>query len=133
MEDKVPSAYYKLTDNRRQIMSYVFDVIRGSVPRMELDEAFASKDHIANAVKDQLSISMAEYGYEIVATLVVDLDPNNNVKAAMNEINGKIQMTCMFMWQILIFLCFLSFLFSFCISLLYSYLLSYGCYDAFVT
>lgn len=89
MEDKVPSAYYKLTDNRRQIMSYVFDVIRGSVPRMELDAAFASKDHIANAVKDQLSISMAEYGYEIVATLVVDLDPNSNVKAAMNEINGK--------------------------------------------
>lgn len=88
MEDKVPSAYYKLTDNRGQIRSYVFDVIRGSVPRMELDEAFASKDHIANAVKDQLSHAMAEYGYEIVATLVVDLDPNQNVKAAMNEING---------------------------------------------
>jgi len=89
LEDKVPSAYYKLTDNRRQIMSYVFDVIRGSVPRMELDEAFESKDHIANAVKDQLSIAMAEYGYEIVATLVVDLDPSDHVKAAMNDINGK--------------------------------------------
>ncbi len=70
-------------------MSYVFDVIRGSVPRMELDEAFESKDHIANAVKDQLSIAMAEYGYEIVATLVVDLDPSDHVKAAMNDINGK--------------------------------------------
>ena len=69
-------------------MSYVFDVIRGSVPRMELDEAFESKDHIANAVKDQLSIAMAEYGYEIVATLVVDLDPSDFVKAAMNDING---------------------------------------------
>lgn len=90
MEDKVPSAYYKLTDNRRQIMSYVFDVIRGAVPRMELDAAFASKDHIADAVKEQLSLSMAEYGYEIVATLVVDLDPNSNVKAAMNEINGEL-------------------------------------------
>lgn len=89
MEDKVPSAYYKLTDNRRQIMSYVFDVIRGSVPRMELDEAFASKDHIANAVKDQLSIAMAEYGYEIVASLVVDIDPNSTIKSAMNDINGN--------------------------------------------
>lgn len=89
LEDKVPSAYYKLTDNRRQIMSYVFDVIRGSVPRMELDEAFESKDHIANAVKDQLSLAMAEYGYEIVATLVVDLDPSDYVKSAMNDINGK--------------------------------------------
>ena len=89
MEDKVPSAYYKLTDNRRQIMSYVFDVIRGSVPRMELDAAFASKDHIANAVKDQLTIAMTEYGYEIVNTLVIDIDPNATVKSAMNEINGE--------------------------------------------
>jgi len=88
MEDKVPSAYYKLTNRRSQIMSYVFDVIRGSVPRMELDEAFASKDHIAKAVKEQLTQSMAEYGYEIVATLVIDLDPNHNIKAAMNEINA---------------------------------------------
>lgn len=88
MPDKVPSAYYKLTDSTSQIKSYVFDVIRGSIPQMELDQAFESKDHIANAVKEQLSVSMSDYGYEIVATLVTDLDPNDHVKAAMNEING---------------------------------------------
>jgi hypothetical protein len=32
---------------------------------------------------------MSEYGYEIIAALVIDLDPNPHVKAAMNEINGK--------------------------------------------
>mmetsp|Transcript_708 Transcript_708/g.1526 ORF Transcript_708/g.1526 Transcript_708/m.1526 type:complete len:295 (+) Transcript_708:120-1004(+) len=88
LEDKVPSAYYKLTNRRAQIMSYVFDVVRGALPKLELDEAFASKDHLANAVKEQLSNAMAEYGYEIVATLVIDLDPNASVKAAMNEINA---------------------------------------------
>jgi regulator of protease activity HflC (stomatin/prohibitin superfamily) len=89
MVDKVPSAYYKLTDARQQIRSYVFDVVRGSVPRMELDEAFASKDDIANSVKTQLETLMAEYGYEIVAALVIDLDPNEHVKGAMNDIMGE--------------------------------------------
>ena len=62
MEDKVPSAYYKLTDSKRQIKSYVYDVVRGCVPKMELDQTFASKDTIANAVKDQLQHAMSEFG-----------------------------------------------------------------------
>jgi hypothetical protein len=33
---------------------------------------------------------MAEYGYEIIAALVTDLNPDKLVKAAMNEINGKL-------------------------------------------
>lgn len=89
MEDKVPSAFYKLTDPRSQIRSYVFDVVRSSIPRLDLDEAFASKDDVANNVKNQLSHLMSEYGYEIIAALVIDLDPNSHVKDAMNEINGK--------------------------------------------
>ena len=89
VEDKVPSAFYKLTDARSQIRSYVYDVVRSSVPRMDLDEAFASKDEVANAVKNQLSALMAEYGYEIIAALVIDLDPNAHVKNAMNDINAS--------------------------------------------
>ena len=65
MEDKVASAYYKLTDSQRQIKSYVYDVVRGCVPKMELDQTFASKDIIANAVKDQLQHAMTEYGTKI--------------------------------------------------------------------
>ncbi len=89
MADKVPSAYYKLTDPRSQIRSYVFDVVRSSVPRLDLDDAFASKDEVANQVKSQLASLMAEYGYEIIAALVIDLDPNPHVKAAMNDINAS--------------------------------------------
>jgi regulator of protease activity HflC (stomatin/prohibitin superfamily) len=89
MPDKVPSAFYKLTDHVSQIRSYVFDVVRSSIPRLELDEAFASKDDVANNVKNQLSALMAEYGYEILAALVIDLDPNAHVKAAMNDINAS--------------------------------------------
>lgn len=51
IEDKVPSAYYKLSDPSNQIRSYVYDVVRSSIPRLELDSVFASKDEIANAVR----------------------------------------------------------------------------------
>ena len=94
MEDKIPSAFYKLTDAKSQIRSYVFDVVRSSIPRLDLDEAFASKDEVANAVKAQLSALMSEYGYEIIAALVIDLDPNAHVKAAMNDINGECVSGC---------------------------------------
>mmetsp|Transcript_14209 Transcript_14209/g.29239 ORF Transcript_14209/g.29239 Transcript_14209/m.29239 type:complete len:284 (-) Transcript_14209:446-1297(-) len=82
-------AYYRLSDPRSQVQSYVFDVVRSSVPRMELDEAFASKADIASAVLEQLRDVMKDYGYEIIATLITDLSPDSKVKASMNEINAS--------------------------------------------
>eukprot|EP01041_Mallomonas_annulata_P005689 gene5689-11476_t len=92
VDTKVPSAYYKLTDHRSQIQSYVFDVIRSTVPRLELDEAFESKDSVAHSVKNQLSTLMSEYGYEILVALVTDISPDPTVKHAMNEINASMRL-----------------------------------------
>jgi regulator of protease activity HflC (stomatin/prohibitin superfamily) len=89
VEDKVPSAHYKLTDAQSQIKSYVFDVIRSSIPRLELDEAFASKDDVAHAVKSQLQSLMGEYGYSIIDVLVTDIEPAAEVRAAMCNINAQ--------------------------------------------
>lgn len=72
-----------------RIQSYVFDVVRSTVPKMELDEAFTSKDEVATAVLTQLQDVMKDYGYEILNTLVTDLSPDNKVKASMNEINAS--------------------------------------------
>lgn len=82
-------AYYRLSDPSGQIQSYVFDVVRSTVPKMKLDEAFASKASIAKATLDQLEQVMKEYGYEILNTLVTDLDPDAANKAAMNEITAS--------------------------------------------
>lgn len=82
-------AYYRLSDPRGQIQSYVFDVVRSTVPRMELDEAFASKSEIADATLRQLEAVMKDYGYEILNTLVTDMSPDARVKASMNEINAS--------------------------------------------
>jgi regulator of protease activity HflC (stomatin/prohibitin superfamily) len=82
--EKAYDAYYRLSDPRGQIQSYVFDVVRSTVPRMELDEAFASKQDIADAALTQLKDVMNDYGYEILNTLVTDLSPDSKVKASMN-------------------------------------------------
>ncbi|KAI4328385.1 hypothetical protein L6164_020742 [Bauhinia variegata] len=88
LADKAVDAFYKLSNHREQIQAYVFDVIRASVPKMELDSAFEQKNEIAKAVEEELEKAMSAYGYEIVQTLIVDIEPNEHVKNAMNEINA---------------------------------------------
>merc|ERR1711865_1170300 len=87
--DRAYDAFYRLSDPRGQIQSYVYDVIRSQVPKMELDQAFAAKRDIAAATLTQLENVMRDYGYEIVNALVTDLSPDARVKASMNEINAS--------------------------------------------
>jgi regulator of protease activity HflC (stomatin/prohibitin superfamily) len=87
-KDKVYDAYYMLQNPHDQITSYVFDVVRAEVPKMKLDDVFERKDDIAIAVKRELNDAMVEYGYDIIKTLVTDIDPDTQVKAAMNRINA---------------------------------------------
>ncbi len=82
-------AFYELEDPRTQITSYVFDVVRAEVPKMKLDEVFARKDDVAIAIKAELSEEMEKYGYGIIKALVTDIDPDQQVKIAMNRINAS--------------------------------------------
>jgi regulator of protease activity HflC (stomatin/prohibitin superfamily) len=88
MPDKVYEAFYKLNDPGQQIQSYVFNVILGHVPKMNLDEAFLQQADIAVAVKSELDTIMADFGYSITKALVTDIKPDDKVKAAMNDINA---------------------------------------------
>ncbi|MAO07738.1 MAG: SPFH domain-containing protein [Alteromonas sp.] len=88
IKDKVYDAFYKLESPHDQITSYVFDVVRAEVPKMKLDDVFERKDDIAIAVKSELNDAMIDYGYDIIKTLVTDIDPDVQVKAAMNRINA---------------------------------------------
>lgn len=85
---KVYEAFYKLDYPQDQITSYVFDVVRAVVPKMKLDDVFEKKDEIAIAVKGELNDAMINYGYDIIKTLVTDIDPDAEVKTAMNRINA---------------------------------------------
>ena len=85
---KVYEAFYKLDFPQDQITSYVFDVVRAVVPKMKLDDVFEKKDEIAIAVKSELNDAMINYGYDIIKTWVTDIDPDKEVKTAMNRINA---------------------------------------------
>lgn len=89
IKTKVYEAFYKLEYPHDQITSYVFDVVRAEVPKMKLDDVFVKKDDIAIAVKAELQEAMLEYGYDIIKTLVTDIDPDQQVKNAMNRINAS--------------------------------------------
>lgn len=89
IRDKVYDAFYKLDYPHDQITSYVFDVVRAEVPKMKLDDVFVKKDDIAIAVKAELNDAMIDYGYDIIKTLVTDIDPDAQVKEAMNRINAS--------------------------------------------
>lgn len=88
IKEKVFDAFYKLDYPHDQITSYVFDVVRAEVPKMKLDDVFLKKDDIAIAVKSELNDAMLDYGYDIIKTLVTDIDPDAQVKEAMNRINA---------------------------------------------
>ena len=88
LQNKIYDAFYKLDFPQDQITSYVFDVVRAVVPKMRLDDVFEKKDEIANAVKGELNDAMINYGYDIIKALVTDIDPDAEVKTAMNKINA---------------------------------------------
>ena len=89
IKDKVFDAFYKLDFPQDQITSYVFDVVRAEVPKMILDDVFEKKDDIAIAVKTELNDAMVNYGFDIIKTLVTDIDPDSQVKDSMNRINAS--------------------------------------------
>ncbi|WP_293891853.1 SPFH domain-containing protein [Flavobacterium sp.] len=86
--EHVYEAFYKLEYPHDQITAYVFDVVRAEVPKLILDDVFVRKDDVAIAVKRELNEAMTTYGYDIINTLVTDIDPDIQVKNAMNRINA---------------------------------------------
>ena len=89
IKDKVYDAFYKLDNPADQITSFIFDVVRAEVPKLILDDVFIKKDDIAIAVKGEIQEAMTEYGFQIIKTLVTDIDPDAQVKESMNRINAS--------------------------------------------
>ncbi|CAM6070370.1 unnamed protein product [Sphagnum tenellum] len=77
-----------------------FPLVWAGVPRMTLDDVFEQKDETAKAVSEEGRCSyfalcffrvMGVYGYSIEQTITVDIDPDQSVRRAMNEINDAAQ------------------------------------------
>ena len=86
--EHVYDAFYKLQNPHEQITAFIFDVVRAEVPKMILDDVFEKKEEIALAIQRDLKEAMLNYGYDIIKALVTDIDPDENVKIAMNRITA---------------------------------------------
>jgi len=89
VRENVYDAFYSLTNPRQQITAHIYDVLRAELPNLELDAVFEAKEDLAASVKAALSEVMSRYGYMILQALITDLDPDQRVKNAMNEINSS--------------------------------------------
>ncbi|MFH1419343.1 MAG: SPFH domain-containing protein [Planctomycetota bacterium] len=90
--DDIRAAQYRLMNPAEQIRSYVFDTVRALVPEMPVDNVFSEKEKIAHAVKERLEVTMQQFGYTILQSLVNDIQPDAKVKAAMNHVNATARM-----------------------------------------
>merc|ERR1740123_1174846 len=70
-------------------MAHIYDVMRAELPNLELDAVFEAKEDLAASVKAALTEVMTSYGYQILQALITDLEPDQRVKNAMNEINSS--------------------------------------------
>jgi len=88
IEDNVVETFYNISNPHEAIRAYVENVVRSTVPVINLDDVFEQKDHIAKAVHDSISPTMAEFGFRIIKALVTDIVPDERVKESMNAINA---------------------------------------------
>ncbi len=87
-ESGVWRSYYMLADPEVQMKSYLIDALRSSVPQYTLDGVFDEKDAIASDVNQTVSDLMSAYGYDVVSTLITDIDLPPDVERSMNKINS---------------------------------------------
>lgn len=92
MRAKVYEAFYRLSRVDNQLRSYVFDVVRGTVAGMLLDECFEKKDTIADQVKARLGEKFISYGWSVLNVLITEVVPDAGVREAMNEIQKSRRM-----------------------------------------
>ena len=81
----VHMAYYSLSAATQQVQSYVISVVRAATVQHSMDELFVIRQEIAFQLKEELTSQLARYGYEILDVLILDIDPRDDIKEAMNQ------------------------------------------------
>jgi len=88
-KQKVFDAYFLLDNPRQQMSAYVDDVVRSELPTMTLDAAYEAKTEMADSVLKVMQSAMSAFGYTITKVLITDLQPDQRVQSAMNDINTQ--------------------------------------------
>jgi len=80
----VQKAVFDIDDPESQIRAAVDNVVRSTIPSMDLDAAYCSKAALANGVLTAVRSTMRPYGFDIVDVLLTDLSPERELLEAMN-------------------------------------------------
>lgn len=87
--EDIKNAFYKLSNPKVQLQSYLYNILLGHIPEATLDELFLTQPTIAARATTELSAEMKQFGYEIVKVLITDIVPDKGVVKAMNSINEQ--------------------------------------------
>eukprot|EP01124_Arcella_intermedia_P034582 TRINITY_DN85_c0_g1_i8.p1 TRINITY_DN85_c0_g1~~TRINITY_DN85_c0_g1_i8.p1 ORF type:complete len:334 (-),score=82.67 TRINITY_DN85_c0_g1_i8:37-1038(-) len=82
----VYNAFYHLDQPIKQVLALVEEYFRFHGMNYTMDEMFAAKNEMTHELLRLLNRKMNKHGYIIVNVLVMDIDPDKNVKKAMNDI-----------------------------------------------
>lgn len=83
-------AFYRLVNPTDMIQNGVLSAVRATIPtRISLDELFSRQSELSQCVITELQGMMREYGYEIMSTLITNIEPNEVIKQSMNEISAS--------------------------------------------
>ena len=82
-------SFYSLSSPIRQLTTHINDIIRSTLPQLDLDDIFSSQDSIAFELHHSLNGTMNQYGYVIHHSLITKINPNDHVKASMNEMEAS--------------------------------------------
>ena len=88
-EEDIQNAYYKLSQPKAQIEAYLYNILLGHIPEMDLDDLFTSQSSVSLRATKELSDEMKQFGYLIVKVLITDIIPDDGVVTAMNRINEE--------------------------------------------
>jgi len=86
---RVREAFYLLNKPQAQMEAFTSDVVRSKLPALDLDAAYSDVEDIALTIEKTLRQRMAEYGFMVVKALVLNINPPEDVKEAMNRINAS--------------------------------------------
>ena len=81
-------SFYSLTSPTRVLTTHIHDIIRSTLPQLDLDDIFSSQDSIALELHRSLNGNMNQYGYIIHHALITQIRPNEHVRHSMNEMEA---------------------------------------------
>lgn len=82
-------ANYELDSPKEQILGYVANLVRTEVGQRSFLELYNSRDELQLAIEETLSEKLESFGFKIVAILVEEPIPTEDVQASYNSVTAS--------------------------------------------